>query len=100
MSLRKLYAALVRMAPTLGARVAFAAATGRADGPEAGLTALDGIEDPRVGRFQPAWATRAHLLESAGRVEEAREAYTRAISLTTERDIRRYLERRRAALRG
>ncbi len=32
------------------------------DGPDAGLRALDAIDDPAVERFQPAWTTRAHLL--------------------------------------
>jgi len=94
-ALRTLYRALVSLAPTLGARVALAATIGREDGPEAGLGALDGIRDERIARFQPAWATRAHLLRRAGRHEEARAAYQEAISLTTEGSVRRYLERQR-----
>jgi len=93
-ALRRLYEALVRLAPTVGGRVAYAATVGRTDGAEAGLAALEAISDPGVARFQPAWATRAHLLEEAGRTEEAREAYGKAISLTTEVGVRRYLERR------
>ena len=96
-ALRTLHAALVEMAPTLGARVAYAAAVGRVEGAQAGLAALDAITDDAVQRFQPAWATRAHLLSEAGRAEEAVRAYERAISLTTDRGARRYLERRRAA---
>jgi predicted RNA polymerase sigma factor len=96
-ALRKLYAALVARAPTLGARVAFAATIGRTDGPEAGLEALAAIQDPAIQRFQPAWATRAHLLEAARRPAEARQAFDRAITLTPEPRVRRYLERRRSA---
>jgi predicted RNA polymerase sigma factor len=96
-ALRKLYAALVARAPTLGARVAFAATIGRTDGPEAGLDALAAIQDPAIHRFQPAWAARAHLLEAAGRPAEAREAFDRAITLTPEPRIRRFLEQRRSA---
>jgi predicted RNA polymerase sigma factor len=96
-ALRKLYAALVARAPTLGARVAFAATIGRTDGPEAGLDALAAIQDPAIHRFQPAWAARAHLLEAAGRPAEARQAFERAITLTPEPRIRRFLERRRSA---
>ena len=66
-SLRKLYRALVRVAPSLGAAVALAAVEGQIDGPDAGLRALDAIADPAVDRFQPAWSTRAHLLAEAGR---------------------------------
>jgi RNA polymerase sigma-70 factor (ECF subfamily) len=97
-ALRKLYTALVSVSPTLGARVALAATIGRVEGPDAGLAALDDVSDPAVRRFQPAWATRAHLLAGAGRIAEAREAYGKAISLTTERGMRAYLERRRDGL--
>lgn len=92
-ALRTLYAALVEIAPTLGARVAHAATIGRTDGPEAGLAALDAIADPAIHRFQPAWATRAHLLAGAGRADEAARAFARAISLTTEPAVRRHLVR-------
>jgi RNA polymerase sigma-70 factor (ECF subfamily) len=94
------HAALLSIAPTLGARVAYAASIGRVDGADAGLRALDAIADQAVQRFQPAWATRAHLLAEAGRAEEAMRAYERAISLTTDHGARRYLERRRAQLLG
>jgi predicted RNA polymerase sigma factor len=97
-ALRTLHAALLSVAPTLGARVAFAAAVGRADGAAAGLEALDAIPDGAVRRFQPAWATRAHLLAEIGRRDEAVQAYRRAISLTTDGAARRYLERRCAEL--
>lgn len=97
-ALRTLHSALLAVAPTLGARVAHAAAVGRVEGPAAGVAALDAIADAAVQRFQPAWATRAHLLADVGRVDEARRAYDRAIALTTERGPRRYLERRRAQL--
>lgn len=96
-AVRTLYDALVSSAPTLGARVARAVAIGRADGPAAGLAALDDIADPAVQRFQPAWATRAHLLAEAGRSAAAAKSYAKAISLTTERAMRKYLQRRAAA---
>ncbi|HEV2146531.1 MAG TPA: DUF6596 domain-containing protein [Longimicrobiaceae bacterium] len=99
-ALRRLYAALVSTAPTLGARVALAATVGRTGGPAAGLAALDGIPDAGVQRSQPAWATRAHLLAAAGRMEEAGQAFEKAISLTTEPGVRRYLERWRSACAG
>lgn len=99
-ALQRLYAALLRVAPTLGARVAMAAVTGRMDGPDAGLAVLDGVADDAARRFQPAWATRAHLLAASGRAAEAAEAYRRAISLTTELPLRRYLEARLAEVEG
>jgi RNA polymerase sigma-70 factor (ECF subfamily) len=99
-ALRTLHAALRPIAPTLGARVAHAAAVGRVEGARAGLEALDAITDEAARRFQPAWAARAHLLAEAGRVDEAARAYERAVSLTTDGAARRYLERRRARLLG
>ncbi len=95
-ALLKLHTALITVAPTLGARVAHAAALGRVEGSSAGLAALDAIDDEAAQRFQPAWAARAHLLVEAGRCHEALLAYDRAISLTTAAAPRRYLERRRS----
>jgi predicted RNA polymerase sigma factor len=94
-ALRTLYAALLTIAPTLGARVAHAATVGRIDGAAAGLAALDSITDEAAQRFQPAWATRAHLLAEAGETDKAIEAFARAISLTTDIALRGYLDRRR-----
>ncbi|HEX6069895.1 MAG TPA: DUF6596 domain-containing protein [Longimicrobiaceae bacterium] len=99
-ALGRLYDALVALAPTLGARVARAATIGRLEGAEAGLAALEEITEPALARFQPAWATRAHLLADAGRTEEAARAYAKAISLTTELPVRRYLERQAARQTG
>lgn len=99
-ALRGLYAVLVSIAPTLGARVAYAASVGRVQGPAAGLETLDAIDGDAVQRFQPAWATRAHLLAEAGRDAEAADAFARAISLTTDAAARRYLERQRDRVRG
>lgn len=96
--MRKLYTGILAVAPTLGARVAFAATIRRLEGPEAGFDVLDEITDPAVQRFQPAWATRAHLLAEAGGRDQAVRAYEKAMSLTTERAVRDYLERRRSAV--
>ncbi|HUX35253.1 MAG TPA: DUF6596 domain-containing protein [Gemmatimonadaceae bacterium] len=100
-ALRALSEALVRHAPTLGARVSLAAIIGETDGPAAGLAALDALDaldGAMAGRFQPAWATRAHLLARAGAPERARIAYDKAISLSTDPVIRAYLQERVAEL--
>ena len=99
-ALKLLHSALLEVAPTLGARVAHAAAVGQADGARTGLSALDAIPDKALQRFQPAWATRAHLLAEAGEAADAAAAFERAISLTTSPAERRYLERRRAKVMG
>jgi RNA polymerase sigma-70 factor (ECF subfamily) len=97
-ALRTLHEGLVRVAPTLGARVSLAATIANTDGPEAALHALDSIDDPAVERFQPAWATRAHLLTRLGRTEEASSAFNRAISLSADSSIRDHLRSKAAEL--
>jgi RNA polymerase sigma-70 factor (ECF subfamily) len=94
-ALRRLYEALIAVSPTLGARVSLAAAVGEVDGPEAGLIELDLIDAPR---FQPLWATRAHLLAQSGRTAEALLAYEKAVSLTTDSATRERLLMRAAQL--
>jgi predicted RNA polymerase sigma factor len=97
-ALRKLYRALQGVAPSLGAAVALAAVDGQIDGPDAGLRALDAIDDRAIERFQPAWATRAHLFALAGRPGPAAEAYRTAIALTTDPGVAEYLRDRLRAL--
>ena len=86
-ALRTLYRALIVVAPTLGAHVSLASLLSPAEG----LAYLDAL-GPAADRFQPAWATRAHLLVQSG--QDARAAYEKAISLTTEPAVRRYLQDR------
>jgi predicted RNA polymerase sigma factor len=97
-ALRKLHRALLRIAPSLGAAVSLAVVDGEVDGPEAGLRTLDAITDRAVELFQPAWTARAHLLAKAGRPKAASTAYRRAIDLTTDAGVARFLGRRLAAL--
>jgi RNA polymerase sigma-70 factor (ECF subfamily) len=82
-------------APSLGSGVALAAVTAEVEGPAAGLAELDALMaeagDP-ARRFQPAKATRAHLLDQLGRTAEAIAAYESAISLTHDITERQYLE--------
>ncbi|MEV1131276.1 DUF6596 domain-containing protein [Agromyces sp. NPDC049794] len=92
-ALRQLYTALVRVAPSLGSRVALAAVIGRTDVAAAGLAALP----PGGDAFQPWWATRADLLVRAGRPMEAVAAYDRAIELSREPEVRAFLQQRRDA---
>lgn len=97
-ALLKLHMTLVQTAPSVGAAVALAAVIGEVDGPEAGLASLDEIDPMLLQRFQPGWATRAHLLARCGRFGEARQAYARAISLTADIPLRAHLEAQVAEL--
>jgi RNA polymerase sigma-70 factor, ECF subfamily len=93
-----LYDELVRVAPTLGAHVSRAAALGEAIDPAAGLAALKTLPAETIASYQPYWAAQAHLLAQSGRIAEAREAYTRAMGLTEEDAVRRFLMERRDRL--
>src|SRR4029453_7425031 len=50
------YEHLVGLAPTLGARVAQAAAVTEAQGPAGGLALLEGIDGAAAATYQPYWA--------------------------------------------
>lgn len=86
---------LVRIAPTLGALVARAAALAEASAPAVGLSALDALEQDAVATCQPYWAVRAHLLRRLDRSADANAAYDRAIGLTEDPAVRRFLLERR-----
>jgi predicted RNA polymerase sigma factor len=89
------YEQLIRISPTLGARTGYAATVGEADGPEAGLAILDGIEPGDVSAFQPYWAVRAHLLQRLGRTSEAADAFDRAIGLAEDPAVKEFLLQKR-----
>jgi RNA polymerase sigma factor (sigma-70 family) len=89
------YQQLVRISLTLGRLTGYAAALAEATGPEAGVAVLDGLESEAVLSYQPYWAVRAHLLQRLGKTSEALEAYDRAIGLTEDSAVRRFLFRKR-----
>jgi RNA polymerase sigma-70 factor (ECF subfamily) len=68
-----------------------AVAVAEADGPEAGLAAIEGLD---LDGYHYLHATRAELLRRLGRREEAREAYVRALERVRSDAERRFLERR------
>jgi len=92
-----LYEGLLRWAPTLGARVAYAAALAEARSANVGLAALETIPSDAVVAYQPYWALRGHLLSALGQGAQAREAYGRAVGLSEDPAVRAFLLRRVAA---
>jgi RNA polymerase sigma-70 factor, ECF subfamily len=64
---------------------------------EAALALVDGLE---LDRYHYLHATRAELLRRLDRIEDAREAYDRALELVRSEPERRFLERRLAELRA
>jgi RNA polymerase sigma factor (sigma-70 family) len=66
-----------------------AVAVGMADGPEAGLAAVDALRDePQLASYSYAAAARADFLRRLGRYDEARASYDEAL-LLTENDVER-----------
>jgi RNA polymerase sigma-70 factor (ECF subfamily) len=89
------YQQLLRISPTLGTQIGYAAALAEADGPHAGLAVLNAIESDSVSSYQPYWAVRAHLLQQLGEMPEALHAYDQAIGLAEDPAVRQFLLKRR-----
>ncbi|ANL67170.1 RNA polymerase sigma factor protein [Rhizobium phaseoli] len=90
-ALTTLYAALLVMKPTLGARVAEGAVIGRASSAAEGLIRLDRIDPRAIATYQPYWAVRAFLLARAGDNPAAADAYVTAIGLSDSPAVRAFL---------
>ncbi len=89
------YQQLIRIFPALGTRTGYAAALAEAEGPSAGLAALDQIELGSTSDYQPYWAVRAHLLQRLGKLREAFDAFDRAIGLAEDPAVRQFLLQKR-----
>ena len=91
----RLYSQLERVQPSPIVSLNRAVAVAMADGPRAGLMALeslaatDGLND-----YHLFHAARADLLRRLGSLDEAAEHYRRALALVTNESERRFLERR------
>jgi RNA polymerase sigma-70 factor (ECF subfamily) len=72
-----------------------AVAVAEAVGPEAGLRIVDGL-DLEACRY--LYSTRAELLGRLGHLDEARDAYRRALALVYDDSERRLFERRQTEL--
>ena len=95
MAIMLFYEQLVRIFPTLGTRIGYAAAVAEAKGAEAGLAVLDGIDLDAISGYQPYWAVRAHLLQRLGKKLEAVDAFDWAIGLAEDPAVRQFLLQRR-----
>ena len=73
-----------------------AIAVAEIEGPEPALAILDGLP---LGEYRYLHSTRADLLRRLGRLDDARAAYDRALSLTASDAERQFLEGRIAELR-
>jgi RNA polymerase sigma-70 factor (ECF subfamily) len=94
-----LYDELLRLEPSPVVAANRAAAVAMADGPVAGMAALDALaDDARLARWPPLQLARADLLRRAGRGPEALAAYAAARSLTAPDAELSLIERRIAEL--
>ena len=94
-----LYDRLTRIDPSPIVRLNRAVALAELDGPDVGLAEVERLADVLDG-YHPFHVARADLLRRLGRSPDAREAYERALRLTSNRAERAHLERRRDQLRG
>jgi RNA polymerase sigma-70 factor (ECF subfamily) len=90
-----LYGELGRLTRSPVVELSRAVAVAEVEGPERALTLVDGLD---LDDYHYLHATRADLLGRLGRMEEARQAYARALELVRDDAERRLLERRRAEL--
>jgi RNA polymerase sigma-70 factor (ECF subfamily) len=94
-----LYDALCGLTGSPVAAINRAVALAEIKGAAAGLAALEAVAaDERLAEYQPYWAARADLLARTGERDAAQEAYDQAIGLETDPAVRRFLQRRRAAV--
>ncbi len=90
-----LYGELARLTDSAVVELSRAVAVAEADGPDAGLAIVDGLD---LEDYRYLHSTRGELLRRLGRTGEAREAYRRALALVHDDAERRLLERRVAEL--
>lgn len=93
------YDLLLQIVPSPVVELNRAVAVAMRDGPAAGLALMDGImARGDLAEYHLAHAARADLCRRLGRTDEARAAYTAALSLTKQEPERRFLEGRLADL--
>jgi RNA polymerase sigma factor (sigma-70 family) len=91
------YRALVALAPSPVIDLNLAVAIGLADGPAAGLAALDRIDDAALRDYHLLPAARAEFLRRLGRAPEAAVEYRRALRLVDNPREQAFLAARLAA---
>jgi RNA polymerase sigma-70 factor (ECF subfamily) len=90
-----LYGELARVTGSPVVELSRAVAVAEADGPEAGLVIVDGLD---LAEYHYLHATRGELLRRLNRTAEATAAYERALTLVHDDAERRLIERRLAEL--
>jgi len=95
-----LYDRLVRIQPSPVVQLNRAVAIAMRDGPEAGLTHIEAVLEPRPGKqgelanYYLAHSARADMYRRLGRTDEARASYEKALALTQQEPERQFLQER------
>ncbi|HXA63461.1 MAG TPA: DUF6596 domain-containing protein [Streptosporangiaceae bacterium] len=93
-----LYDVLAHVSPSPVVQLNRAVAVAMRDGPQAGLAALDTLQDDALRGYHPLPAARADLLRKLGRATEAATAYRAALELAGNERERAFLRRRLSEL--
>jgi len=95
-----LYQKLYAYQPTPIVELNAAVALSFAHSPEAGITAIEAMKNPKVMQFyQPWYAAKADIFDRAGKLSEARQCYLTAIELTPSQSDTSYLKRQLVSLK-
>jgi RNA polymerase sigma factor (sigma-70 family) len=101
MRIAALYAELAALMPSPVIELNRAVAVGMAEGPQAGLSIVDGlVHEPLLKNYHLLGSVRGDLLQKLGRYEEARAAFEAAAALAGNRREQDFLKRRAAAAAG
>jgi RNA polymerase sigma-70 factor (ECF subfamily) len=94
-----LYRVLLRIDPSPVVELNHAVAVAMLEGPDAGLRLIDAIlARGDLGDYHLAHSAQADLNRRLGRIDAARAAYERALSLVRQEPERRFIERRLAEI--
>jgi RNA polymerase sigma-70 factor, ECF subfamily len=96
-----LYDMLIHVTPSPVVEINRAGAVAMRDGPAAGLELVDAIlARGDLANYHLAYTTRAELCRRLGKLDEARAAYQKALTLAQQEPERRFLERQLTSLEG
>ncbi len=92
-----LYGQLVQHFPSTGAHVAHAVAVAEAGDAAKGIALLDAVDPKTRASYQPYWVALAHIAHLNCQFDLAHQAWQQALTLTTQPQLRAYLQSRLAA---
>jgi RNA polymerase sigma-70 factor, ECF subfamily len=95
-----LYDLLLRIDPSPVVKLNRAVAIAMREGPAAGLSRIEGLlATGELDDYPLAHSAKAELCRRAGRMDEARASFEKALALTSQEQQRRFLQKRLAAIK-